>query len=116
MCRIWDSLVEKEMSPPTQERWEEIEKEFNSCWNFPNCIGAVDGKHIVITAPFNSGSLFHNYKGTFSINLLALVDANYSSFSLISDNMDQMLMVGFSKDQSLEEDSSTETFKYHPLK
>ena len=74
---IWDSLVEKEMSPPTQERWEEIEKEFNSCWNFPNCIGAVDGKHIVITAPFNSGSLFHNYKGTFSINLLALVDANY---------------------------------------
>ena len=74
---IWDSLVEKEMSPSTQERWEEIEKEFNSCWNFPNCIGAVNGKHIVITAPFNSGSLFHNYKGTFSINLLALVDANY---------------------------------------
>ena len=74
---IWDSLVEKEMLPPTQQRWEEIEKEFNSRWNFPNCISAVDGKHIVITAPFNSGSLFHNYKGTFSINLLALVDANY---------------------------------------
>ena len=74
---IWDSLVEKEMSPPTQERWEEIEKEFNSHWNFPNCISAVNGKHIVITAPFNSGSLFHNYKGTFSINLLALVNANY---------------------------------------
>ena len=74
---ILDSLVEKEMSPPTQERWEEIEKEFNSSWNFPNCIGVVDGKHIVITAPFNSGSLSHNYKETFSINLLALADANY---------------------------------------
>ena len=39
---ISDSLLEKEMSPPAQERWEEIEKEFNSHWNFPNCISAVD--------------------------------------------------------------------------
>ena len=70
-------LGRKRNVTPTQERWEEIEKEFNSRWNFPNCIGMVDGKHIVITAPFNSGSLFHNFKGTFSINLLALVDANY---------------------------------------
>ena len=74
---IWDALLPTEMPPPTEDDWKRIEKQFATRWNFPNCVGAVDGKHIVITAPFKSGSLFHNYKGTFSVNLMALVDANY---------------------------------------
>ena len=39
-------------------------------------MGALDGKHIVIQACNNSGSMFYNYKGTFSFVLMALVDAD----------------------------------------
>lgn len=65
------------MLPPlTQDDLKRKAKEFELKWDFPNCCGAVDGKHIRIVCPKNSSSLFHNYKGFFSIVLLAVVDAN----------------------------------------
>ena len=65
------------MPPPTKEDWIQIEERFHTRWNFPNCIGALDGKHIMIQAQSKSGSCFFNYKGTFSIVLMASVDPDY---------------------------------------
>ena len=74
---IWKALLPTEMPPPKREDWERIEKQFASRWNFPNCVGALDGKHVIVQAPGNSGGLYHNYKGTFSVNLMAIVDSYY---------------------------------------
>ncbi|RVE40776.1 hypothetical protein evm_014574 [Chilo suppressalis] len=74
---IWHKLKNIVMKVPTKAEWEEISKQFQKYTNFPNCIGAIDGKHIRIIKPNDSGSLFYNYKSYFSTVLLAVCDANY---------------------------------------
>ena len=62
---IWDALASIHMPVPSEVEWHTIADDFFVRWNFPNCIGAIDGKHVMIQCPVNSGSLFYNYKSYF---------------------------------------------------
>lgn len=44
------------MPAPTTDEWVEISRSFYLKTNFPNCLGAIDGKHIRCKNPNNSGS------------------------------------------------------------
>lgn len=74
---LWRVLKPICLPSISEERWKEISNEFLKYTNFPNCLGAVDGKHIRIVQPSGTGSLYHNYKHFFSTILLAVCDANY---------------------------------------
>ena len=64
--------------PATAAEWKRIAQGYSDKWNFHNCLGALDGKHVAIEKPKHSGSLYYNYKGFNSLVLMALVDANYN--------------------------------------
>lgn len=80
---LWNALQPQYMPrPSTASEWKRVSQGFEEIWNFPHCVGAIDGKHIVMQAPACSGSTFYNYKGTHSIVLLAVCDAHYC-FTLV---------------------------------
>ena len=69
-------MLQKEVMPiPDKDLWLKIAKEFTERFQFPNCVSAVVGKHIRSKKPNRSGSLLFNYKGYFSLVLLAVVYA-----------------------------------------
>ena len=72
---IWDEFQEEYMPGPDMNHWHCNEQGFCTRGNFPNCIGAIDGKHVVMQAPNKSGSLYH--KGIFSVVLMAIVGPWY---------------------------------------
>lgn len=79
---MWNVLQPIHLPVPTNDDFIKISADYASIWNFPNCLGALDGKHVKIICPSHSGSMFFNYKKFFSIVLQAVCDANYR-FSVV---------------------------------
>ncbi|KAL4152655.1 hypothetical protein QTP88_000488 [Uroleucon formosanum] len=69
-------MFELTIPSPTENQLRQYSSQFFSKWNFPNCVGAIDGKHVRINTLKRSGSLYFNYKEYYSIVLLAVVDAD----------------------------------------
>lgn len=77
-CVIWNQLQPQLLPVLEEEELKTISKDFLQLWSLPNCIGAIDGKHVIMQAPCNTGSLYFSYKKSFSIILLAVCDAQYN--------------------------------------
>lgn len=75
VCNAIITELRGELIELTEANWINISNEFNFKWQLPNCLGAIDGKHIAISKPAKSGSEYFNYKCFVSIVLMGVVDA-----------------------------------------
>ena len=85
-------------TPSTQEEWVSVAQRFESHWNFPNGIGALDGKRVLIQQPQNSGSRCYDYKGHNSMILMAIFGGDYETFGQMWWPMGVYQMVVYGKE------------------
>ncbi|XP_026316170.1 putative nuclease HARBI1 [Hyposmocoma kahamanoa] len=79
VCEALNEVLKEYIQiPTTPQEWLHVANSFEEKWNFPNCLGSIDGKHVAIQKPIDSGSEYYNYKGFYSVVLLAIVDAEYN--------------------------------------
>ncbi|XP_070385621.1 uncharacterized protein [Dermacentor albipictus] len=75
---LWTALKPLYLQHPQgADKWLKVSAEFEERWNMPHCVGAIDGKHVNVECPANSGTVHHNYKGSFSKSLIAVCDAQF---------------------------------------
>ena len=57
---IWDKLINKGYldHPKCEHDWLKVAQELEDRWNFPDALGAIDGKHVVMQTPTSMFFLF----------------------------------------------------------
>ncbi|XP_025264309.1 uncharacterized protein LOC112637866 [Camponotus floridanus] len=68
---IWNSFKDEVFLQPSTVNWQNIAENFE-IFVSSTTIGVIDGKHVVIQMPPNSGSTYYNYKGQHSLVLLGI--------------------------------------------
>ena len=83
VCKVFYEHLKDECArvPQSKEEWMQISKQFEEKWQFPHCLVAIDGKHVNIRAPPDTGSEYFNYKKQFSVVLLWIADADALSIA-----------------------------------
>ncbi|KAG0423853.1 hypothetical protein HPB47_000384 [Ixodes persulcatus] len=74
---VIEELEARTVSMIRNEDLEHHMREFQAVLGFPNAIGALDGCHLPVSPPKDSAVDYRNYKGWYSVILLALVDHRY---------------------------------------
>ena len=73
-CAIVRHLLPRYVHVPRNEKLREIVNGFQSRWEFPQTVGAIDGTHIPILRPQESALDYYNRKGYYSMLMQAVVD------------------------------------------
>ena len=86
VIKVWEAIYD-EFQPdvlpfPKKVEWQDSVDGLKKHWQTPNCIGALDGKHVRICFPVNQHSYYFNDKKFHSLLLMVLVDYDYKFCSV----------------------------------
>lgn len=96
-----------------EQEWLQKESDFGD--TFPHYLAAIVGKHFVMVSPIHSGSEYFNYKHSFSIVLMTLVDRNFCFMFCDVGNMGRIGDGGVFRDGFLFKHFRQILYIYHNL-
>ena len=70
-------LMKTYIAFPKDDALRAVVNGFENKWGFPQCVGAIDGSHIPISAPELNHTDYYNRKGWYSMIVQAVVDHEY---------------------------------------
>lgn len=102
------------MPTPDIDLFKRTATEFYEKWDFPNCVRSIDGKHIRLRCPKNSGSMYFNYKQFFSIVLMAVAPCVFIGDEAFP--LRNYMMRPFPRKQSQENDKAYNNYRLFPTR
>ena len=78
---IVDILLPRYIKVPSGDRLRDVVDGFDCKWGFPQCVGAIDGTHILMSPTENALDYFNGI-GHLSVVTLALVSCDYTFMNI----------------------------------
>ena len=96
--------------PSTEQEWLSITEKFETRWQYPNAIGAINGKHVVMRKPSHGGSHYYNQKHSHSIILMAIAGPSYKCFMQMQGPMVESVVAVFGINVVFQKHQKTKNF------
>ena len=71
---IVEYLMPRFVTMPQGDRLKDVIRGFEARWSFPQVAGVIDGTHIPILRPQDSGTDYYNRKGFYSVVMQSVID------------------------------------------